>query len=86
MPGWAVSGPYTIAGVRDSQVALDTPLPPETNDNGSELKAWQRLADTRGQTPFGGGSERAVALLMDFTRHGQGLQLHENLPTTLGAG
>ena len=86
LPGWAISGPYTLAGVHDPQTALDTPLPPETNDNDSELKAWQRLADTRGQGPFGGGSERAVALLMDFTQHGPGLQLHENFPAAIGDG
>ncbi|MCX6910640.1 MAG: family 78 glycoside hydrolase catalytic domain [Verrucomicrobia bacterium] len=85
LPGWAVSGPYTLDGVRDQQAALDTPLPPES-DGGSGMKAWQRLTETRGQGQFGGGSERAVALLLDYTKHRPGLPLQENFPAELGDG
>lgn len=84
--GWAISGPYVLDGVHDQQTALDTPLPPEMDDGGSEMKAWQRHAETRGQGQFGGGSERAVALLMDFTKRGAGLPLHANFPAELGDG
>jgi hypothetical protein len=85
-PGWAISGPYTLDGVHDLQTALDAPLPPETDTGSADMKAWQRHTETRGQGPFGGGSERAVALLMDFTKRGAGLPLHENFPAELGDG
>ena len=50
------------------------------------MRAWQRLADATGPDDhFGGGSERAVALLMEFAEHRPGLRLEGDLPVTIAS-
>ncbi len=84
--GWAVSGPYASPHGGDLAAALEMPLPPEMGDSGADLKAWRRLAETRGgDHHFGGGSERAVALLMDAAERRPALALHSGFPVMLAA-
>lgn len=77
-PGWAASGPYRWVHGEDLKATLDQPFPPERGDDGPDVKGCQWLGDPR-------GSERAVAMLMEFAPHRPGLQLAKDLPVTLGA-
>ncbi len=78
-PGWAVSGPYRWLHGEDLKATLEYAFPPEQGASKPDIKGWQPLGDARG------GSERAVAMLMDFAPHRPGLQLASDLPLTLGA-
>ncbi|MCX7825485.1 MAG: glycoside hydrolase family 78 protein [Verrucomicrobiae bacterium] len=80
---WTVSGPYRPSKPLDIGATLEEVFPPERNA-GPETHSWQRLADAAGPDDrFGGGSERAVALLMEFAEHRPGLRLEGDLPVTL---